>query len=62
MRRPDGSWKAPPPPWPAPGASAAGSLSGEPSVLMEWTDMGRRSPGKVYDRAGMAAFAVDACR
>lgn len=53
MRRPDGSWIAPPPSWPAPGAG-----SGKPSLLVEWTDMGRRSPGTVLDVARMAAFAA----
>jgi hypothetical protein len=53
MRRPDGSWIAPPPPWPAPGSG-----SGRPSILMDWTDMGRRSPGAVYAAARMAAFAA----
>jgi protein N-terminal glutamine amidohydrolase len=55
MRRADGSWIAPPPSWPAPGMS-----SGRSSVLMDWTDVGRRQPGALYDAARMAAFAVDA--
>jgi protein N-terminal glutamine amidohydrolase len=54
MRRPDGSWLAPPPPWPAPGAH-----SGRESVLLEWIDIGRRKPGTLYDAARMAAFAAD---
>ena len=54
MRRPDGSYIAPPPPWPAPGAG-----SGERSVLMEWIDTGNRSPGAVYESGKMAAFAAD---
>jgi hypothetical protein len=33
MRSADGSWLAPPPPWPAPGEG-----SGRPSVLMEWVE------------------------
>ena len=53
MRRPDGSWMAPPPSWPAPG-----SESGKPGNLMEWVDMRRRSPGALYSRARMAAFAA----
>lgn len=53
MRRPDGSWVAPPPSWPAPGAG-----TGLPSVLLEWTDIGRRSPGSVYDIDRMASFAA----
>jgi protein N-terminal glutamine amidohydrolase len=53
MRRPDGSWIAPPPPWPAPGAG-----SGRASVLMGWTNVRRRRPGTLYDAARMAAFAA----
>jgi protein N-terminal glutamine amidohydrolase len=52
MRRADGSWLAPPPPWPAPG-------EGRPSLLMRWADMGIRGPGALYDSARMAAFAVE---
>jgi hypothetical protein len=53
MRRRDGSWMAPPPPWPSPGEG-----SGRRNNLMEWVDMGRRSPGIVYDLSGMTAFAA----
>jgi protein N-terminal glutamine amidohydrolase len=53
MRRPDGSWLAPPPPWPAPGEG-----SGRASVFMGWTNVKRRRPGAVYDLARMAAFAA----
>jgi hypothetical protein len=49
MRRPDGTWIAPPPPWPAPGA-------GKASNLMDWTDMERRQPGRLLDLKGLAAF------
>ena len=52
MRRPDGSWIAPPPPWPAPGAG-----TGRACNLLDWADMGRRSPGALYDIDRMAAFA-----
>jgi protein N-terminal glutamine amidohydrolase len=52
MRRPDGTWIAPPPPWRAPG-------NGWPSLLKPWINMGIREPGTLYDRAGMAAFAVE---
>jgi protein N-terminal glutamine amidohydrolase len=54
MRRPDGSWMAPPPPWRAPGYG-----TGKLSTFMEWTDMAKRSPGSVYGGARMAAFAAD---
>lgn len=54
MRRPDGSWIAPPPPWPAPGAG-----SGRPSLLADWTDINRRKPGDWYDSQQMASFAAD---
>lgn len=54
MRRPDGSWLSPPPRWPAPGSG-----SGRESNLLRWTDMGQRSPGAVYDRARMKAFASE---
>ena len=53
MRRPDGSYLAPPPPWPAPGAG-----SGAPGILMDWIDMGHRFPGALYDLARMSAFAA----
>jgi hypothetical protein len=53
MRRPDGSWIAPPPPWPAPG-----ERSGKPGILMEWADIRLRSPGALYDGPRMAAFAA----
>jgi hypothetical protein len=55
MRKADGSWLAPPPPWPAPVGN-----SGSSSVIMEWTDVGRRQPGALYDISRMAAFAADA--
>lgn len=54
MRRADGSWQAPPPPWPAFGA-------GGPNTLMELIDMARPRPGEVLDRAGLQAFATTPC-
>jgi hypothetical protein len=54
MRRPDGSWIAPPPPWPVPGMDAS-----RPCRLMELIDVGHRLPGALYDTARMAAFAAD---
>lgn len=53
MRKADGSWMAPPPRWPAPGCD-----SGRPSDFIQWTDALARSPGIVYDRARMDAFAA----
>lgn len=44
MRRQDGSWLSPPPPWPAPGSS-----EGTPPNLMRWIDVRRRTPGKLCD-------------
>jgi protein N-terminal glutamine amidohydrolase len=52
MRKPDGSWLAPPPPWPAPG-------EGRPSLVLDWADMSRRTPGRVLDFKAMAAFAAN---
>jgi len=50
MRRADGGWLWPPPPWPAPGEGE----DREPN-LMRWTDVRRRSPGKLYDAARLAS-------
>ena len=44
MRRPDGAWASPPPPWP--------TIS-EGSNLMQWTDMDAEGPGEVLDFEGM---------
>jgi hypothetical protein len=52
MIRSDGSWSAPPPPWPAPGAGRANNL-------MEWIDMSRPRPGSVLDLAGVDSFVGD---
>ena len=57
MRRPDGSWIAPPPSWPAPGEG-----TGKGSNIMEWANMNLRTPGAFYDSARMAAFAGDSIR
>jgi protein N-terminal glutamine amidohydrolase len=54
MRRPDGSYLAPPPPWPAPGAG-----SGRENTLQRWADAALKSPGALYDTARMAAFAAE---
>jgi hypothetical protein len=56
MRRPDGSWLAPPPSWPCPGEKR-----GTPSNLMEWIDMGRRKPGRLYDLPRLLAFLAGGC-
>lgn len=53
MRRPDGSWLAPPPSWPAPG-----SKEGRPGDFIAWTDVRERRPGTLYDRDRMVAFAA----
>ena len=50
MRKPDGVYFAPPPPWPAPGA-------GKNNTLMAWVDVSRDSFGALYDLAQMGAFA-----
>jgi protein N-terminal glutamine amidohydrolase len=49
MRKPDGSYLAPPPPWPAPGI-------GKSNTLMAWIDVSSNSPGVRYDLAQMGAF------
>lgn len=53
MRRADGSWKAPPPPWDHPGAGK--QLRNN---LMEWTDMGRKRPGRVLSLAALRSLAL----
>jgi len=50
MRKPDGSYLAPPPPWPAPGR-------GKSNTLMAWIDVSRDSPGVLHDLAQMQAVA-----
>jgi len=50
MHKPDGSYFAPPPPWPAPGA-------GRSNTLMAWIDVSSNAPGDLYDLAHMSAFA-----
>ena len=51
MRRPDGSYFAPPPRWPAPGR-------GKSNTLMSWIEVSCKSPGVLYDLAQMCAFAA----
>jgi hypothetical protein len=51
MRRPDGSYTATPPPWPAPRGEG-------PGTIMSWIDISSSSPGVLYDLARMRAFAV----
>ena len=53
MRLADGSYRVPPPPWPAFGQ---GLGQGRPNNLMELIDMGREGPGRVMDRAAFASF------
>ncbi len=50
MRSPDGSYTAPPPPWPAPGGD-------KPTTFLSWTDISSTSPGTLYDLSQMSAFA-----
>jgi len=47
MRRKDGSYTSPPPPWPAP--------SGDAFTLEETLDLKRPTPGEVLDLAGLRA-------
>ena len=54
MRRPDGTWIAPPPSWPRPGNG-----SNRPNVILPWTDMSRREPGRVLDAASFAELAAE---
>jgi len=54
MRRPDGSWIAPPPPWPWPGSERQPPAA---NVLENWTDMSRREPGRVLEIAELAELA-----
>ncbi len=50
MRNPDGSYMAPPPPWPAPGR-------GKSNTLMSWIDVTADVPGLLLDLEGFGAFA-----
>lgn len=50
MRKPDGSYVAPPPPWLAPGR-------GKSNTLTAWIDVSSNSPGDLYDLAKMVVFA-----
>ena len=51
MRRPDGSYLAPPPPWPAPGGERT-------NTFMSWIDVSSGSSGARYDLAQMRIFAT----
>ena len=55
MRRADGSWSAPPPPWPPFGA-------GRPNNLFSLIDMERESPGSLMDRASLLELCLSGCR
>jgi hypothetical protein len=52
MRKSDGSWMAPPPPWDRPGKSG-----NRPGNLLEWMDMGRKKPGRILSRTELERFA-----
>jgi protein N-terminal glutamine amidohydrolase len=51
MRRGDGSWISPPPPWPAPGEGVEGGPN-----LMRWIDVRRRAPGRLCDARKLQSF------
>jgi len=51
MRKPDGSWAAPPPPWPPFGMGRSNNLA-------DLLDMSRGLPGVVLDRPGLEAFCA----
>jgi protein N-terminal glutamine amidohydrolase len=51
MRRGDGSWIWPPPPWTAPGEGRQGGPN-----LMRWIDVHRRGPGRLHDARGLSSF------
>ena len=51
MRNPDGSYVAPPPPWPAPGG-------GKSNTLMAWLDSSSSAPGILCDLGQMGAFST----
>ncbi|MGO8693542.1 MAG: hypothetical protein ACLQMF_07685 [Rectinemataceae bacterium] len=53
MRRPDGSYMAPPPPWEHPGTGKAAK-----SNLMEWADMGLGRPGRILGLDALHSIAV----
>ena len=53
MRKPDGSYLAPPPPWPAPGR-------GKSNTLMAWIDVSCDSPGVLYDLAQLGGRGISA--
>jgi hypothetical protein len=55
MRRPDGSYMAPPPPWDHPGAGRVAKNN-----LMEWADMGLRKPGRVLNLDALRSIALSA--
>jgi len=52
MKRPDGSWLAPPPPWEPPGSERKARNN-----LMQWTDMSLRAPGRVLSVAALRSIA-----
>ncbi|HEY5283186.1 MAG TPA: hypothetical protein VIM14_10390 [Polyangia bacterium] len=52
MRQPDGSYCAPPPPWPAPG-------KGKSNTLPAWIDVSCNAVGVLYDLPHMGDFAAE---
>jgi len=55
MLKPDGSYFAPPPPWPAPG-------KGKNNTLRSWIDVSSKAPGVLYDLAQMGELAAASTR
>ncbi|HUW40774.1 MAG TPA: hypothetical protein VMV90_07160 [Rectinemataceae bacterium] len=55
MRRPDGSYLAPPPPWAHPGAPRAAKNN-----LLEWADMGLKKPGNLLSLEALRSIALSA--
>jgi hypothetical protein len=52
MRRSDGSYTMPPPPWPAPGTARG-------NTFLSWLDLSANDPGEIFNLVEMIAFAAD---
>jgi hypothetical protein len=53
MRKPDGSYRMPPPPWPAPGGAQS-------NTFLSWLDFSAARPGQIFERDEILAFAARA--